>query len=242
MTRRAPTFPPAAVADAQRAVCATPPCEGGPRQGLWRAQARPHFAIRKGHRWRPITPRKGRLDGRPACQGRRSVAGERARPRRVVIIRCEPRLFVNTRSKNWAMTVRQIGWLKVHPWLGQKTENMIAFFASGAGLLRPWVGVTLWQGRAPPWGCGGGDRMDRPLGLAQCSPSAVAQTTRMRLRGKTGGRTERSIDNAPRAHGGRASRACPPVVRGVRYNWKGPPIELPLRAPGSIPAQGSNTV
>jgi hypothetical protein len=231
MTRSAPTSPPTPVADAQRAVETTPPRECCPGQGRRRAHAGPLFAIREEDRWRPIAPRKGYPDGRPPRREQGSVAGERARPRRVVIIGCEPRLFVNTRSKNCAMTVRQIGWLKVHLSLGQKTENMIPSFVTGVGLSRPWVGVALRQGRSRPasWVCRSGDRRDRPLGIAKCSRSAVPQATGVRHQGKTGRRTGRSINNALRGHGGEGRRVCAPVARGVRYNWKGPPIKLPLR-------------
>ncbi|MGN6765689.1 MAG: pyridoxal phosphate-dependent aminotransferase [Rhizobiaceae bacterium] len=40
-------------------------------------------------------------------------------------------LFVNTFSKNWAMTGWRIGWLKVHPSLQQTFENLIQYSTSG---------------------------------------------------------------------------------------------------------------
>lgn len=40
-------------------------------------------------------------------------------------------LFVNTFSKNWAMTGWRVGWLRVHPSLGQTFENMIQYSTSG---------------------------------------------------------------------------------------------------------------
>jgi aspartate/methionine/tyrosine aminotransferase len=40
-------------------------------------------------------------------------------------------IFVNTFSKNWAMTGWRIGWLKVHPALQQKFENLIQYSTSG---------------------------------------------------------------------------------------------------------------
>jgi aspartate/methionine/tyrosine aminotransferase len=40
-------------------------------------------------------------------------------------------LFVNTFSKNWAMTGWRIGWLKVHPALQQTFENLIQYSTSG---------------------------------------------------------------------------------------------------------------
>jgi len=40
-------------------------------------------------------------------------------------------LFVNTFSKNWAMTGWRIGWIVAHPSLGQVIENMIQYATSG---------------------------------------------------------------------------------------------------------------
>ncbi len=40
-------------------------------------------------------------------------------------------LFVNTFSKNWAMTGWRIGWIAAHPSLGQVIENMIQYSTSG---------------------------------------------------------------------------------------------------------------
>ncbi|MCB1452619.1 MAG: pyridoxal phosphate-dependent aminotransferase [Rhizobiaceae bacterium] len=40
-------------------------------------------------------------------------------------------LFVNTFSKNWAMTGWRIGWIKAHPSLGQTFENLIQYSTSG---------------------------------------------------------------------------------------------------------------
>jgi aspartate/methionine/tyrosine aminotransferase len=40
-------------------------------------------------------------------------------------------VFVNTFSKNWAMTGWRIGWLKVHPSLQQVFENLIQYATSG---------------------------------------------------------------------------------------------------------------
>jgi aspartate/methionine/tyrosine aminotransferase len=40
-------------------------------------------------------------------------------------------LFVNTFSKNWAMTGWRIGWLRVHPALQQTFENLIQYSTSG---------------------------------------------------------------------------------------------------------------
>jgi len=40
-------------------------------------------------------------------------------------------LFVNTFSKNWAMTGWRVGWIGAHPALGQVVENMIQYSTSG---------------------------------------------------------------------------------------------------------------
>ncbi|MGB8818259.1 MAG: pyridoxal phosphate-dependent aminotransferase [Rhizobiaceae bacterium] len=40
-------------------------------------------------------------------------------------------IFVNSFSKNWAMTGWRIGWMTVHPQLGQIVENLIQYSTSG---------------------------------------------------------------------------------------------------------------
>ena len=40
-------------------------------------------------------------------------------------------IFVNTFSKNWAMTGWRIGWIQAHPSLGQVFENLIQYSTSG---------------------------------------------------------------------------------------------------------------
>jgi aspartate/methionine/tyrosine aminotransferase len=40
-------------------------------------------------------------------------------------------LYVNTFSKNWAMTGWRIGWLRIHPSLGQVFENLVQYSTSG---------------------------------------------------------------------------------------------------------------
>jgi len=40
-------------------------------------------------------------------------------------------LFVNTFSKNWAMTGWRIGWLRTHPSLGRMFENLVQYSTSG---------------------------------------------------------------------------------------------------------------
>ncbi len=40
-------------------------------------------------------------------------------------------LFVNTFSKNWAMTGWRVGWLRCHPSLGRMYENLVQYSSSG---------------------------------------------------------------------------------------------------------------
>jgi hypothetical protein len=232
MTRPALTAPPTPVADAQRdAVYAAPHRDrGSPPGGGLRQTPAGLLSVTLADDQRAAALQE-RLYGRPR------PPGWRVRLRRVVIIRCERRLFVHTPAKNWAMTVRQIGWLKVHPSLGRKTETMIPSVGSGMRLSRPWATLALRQRRGP-WAC---RPMYCPLGLAWCPPLAVPPATGTRLQGQADRRrrTEgsiNSINKAPAGRWGRGSRVCAPVSRGVRYNWKGPPIKLPPRAeidPGS---------
>jgi aspartate/methionine/tyrosine aminotransferase len=57
--------------------------------------------------------------------------GKRA-PSLLDIMDAEDRiLFVNTFSKNWAMTGWRIGWVQAHPSLGQVFENLIQYSTSG---------------------------------------------------------------------------------------------------------------
>lgn len=57
--------------------------------------------------------------------------GERA-PSFLDVMDAEDRvLFVNTFSKNWAMTGWRIGWISAHPSLGQVIENLIQYSTSG---------------------------------------------------------------------------------------------------------------
>jgi aspartate/methionine/tyrosine aminotransferase len=51
-------------------------------------------------------------------------------------------LFVNTFSKNWAMTGWRIGWIAAHPALGQVIENMIQYATSGVAQFMQRAAVT----------------------------------------------------------------------------------------------------
>jgi hypothetical protein len=245
MTRPALSSPPAPNRLAAAAVDPAPHPDGGFHygQGRQRTPADMLFAIRverrrgpivhrKAHPWR-LPPSRGwgmRADATHACE----VAGAG----RVVIIGCEHRLFVHTLSKNWAMTVRQIGW--VHPSLGQKTENMIPYVASAVRPVWRRTAVIRRECRdgAHSWARRGDDRIRRPGW-----PQRRAQAMAVCFEGRTNPRrqTRHSIIDVPAGYRGIGSRGYAPVARGVRYNWKGPPIKLPLRAPGSRP-QGPHTV
>jgi len=51
-------------------------------------------------------------------------------------------LFVNTFSKNWAMTGWRIGWIAANPALGQVIENMIQYSTSGVAQFMQRAAVT----------------------------------------------------------------------------------------------------
>jgi aspartate/methionine/tyrosine aminotransferase len=51
-------------------------------------------------------------------------------------------LFVNTFSKNWAMTGWRMGWLAAHPSLGQQIENLIQYSTSGVAQFMQRAGVV----------------------------------------------------------------------------------------------------
>ena len=58
-------------------------------------------------------------------------------------------LFVNTFSKNWAMTGWRIGWLRVHPSLGRMFENLVQYSTSGvAQFLQRGAIAALDEGDA----------------------------------------------------------------------------------------------
>jgi len=51
-------------------------------------------------------------------------------------------LFVNTFSKNWAMTGWRVGWIVAHPSLGQVIENLIQYATSGVAQFMQRAAVT----------------------------------------------------------------------------------------------------
>ena len=72
-------------------------------------------------------------------------AGDRA-PSFLDIMDAEDRiLFVNTFSKNWAMTGWRIGWLKAPPSLGQVVENLIQYSTSGVAAFMQRAAVAALE-------------------------------------------------------------------------------------------------
>lgn len=51
-------------------------------------------------------------------------------------------LFVNSMSKNWAMTGWRIGWISAPPVLGQAIENLIQYSTSGVPSFSQWAAVA----------------------------------------------------------------------------------------------------
>lgn len=54
-------------------------------------------------------------------------------------------LFVNTFSKNWAMTGWRVGWILAHPSLGQTIENLIQYSTSGVAQFMQRAGVAALE-------------------------------------------------------------------------------------------------
>ncbi len=51
-------------------------------------------------------------------------------------------IFVNSMSKNWAMTGWRIGWISASPTLGQVFENLIQYSTSGVPSFSQWAAVA----------------------------------------------------------------------------------------------------
>ena len=54
-------------------------------------------------------------------------------------------LFVNTFSKNWAMTGWRVGWIVAHPALGQVIENLIQYSTSGVAQFMQRAAVAALE-------------------------------------------------------------------------------------------------
>jgi aspartate/methionine/tyrosine aminotransferase len=68
--------------------------------------------------------------------------GERAPSFRDVMDPDDAIVFVNTFSKNWAMTGWRMGWIEAHPSLGQVIENLIQYSTSGVPAFLQRAGVV----------------------------------------------------------------------------------------------------
>jgi aspartate/methionine/tyrosine aminotransferase len=68
--------------------------------------------------------------------------GERAPSFRDVMAEEDRIIFVNTFSKNWAMTGWRIGWIEAHPSLGQVVENLIQYSTSGVAVFMQRAGIA----------------------------------------------------------------------------------------------------
>jgi len=58
-------------------------------------------------------------------------------------------LFVQTFSKNWAMTGWRLGWLEAPPALGQIIENLIQYSTSGVAVPLQRAGIAALEGGEP---------------------------------------------------------------------------------------------
>jgi aspartate/methionine/tyrosine aminotransferase len=86
-------------------------------------------------------------------------------------------LYVNTMSKNWAMTGWRVGWLETPPALGQVAENMIQYSTSGvAQFMQKAALVALDQGDAFI-----GHQVDRARRSRDIVCDALAATGRVRF-------------------------------------------------------------
>jgi aspartate/methionine/tyrosine aminotransferase len=54
-------------------------------------------------------------------------------------------LFVQTFSKNWAMTGWRLGWLEASPGLGQTIENLVQYSTSGTPVFIQRAGVAALE-------------------------------------------------------------------------------------------------
>ena len=68
--------------------------------------------------------------------------GERSPSFRDVMDPDDKIVFVNTFSKNWAMTGWRIGWIEAHPSLGQVIENLIQYSTSGVAVFMQRAGIA----------------------------------------------------------------------------------------------------
>ncbi len=81
--------------------------------------------------------------------GRLTYNGERAPSFHDIMAADDKILFVQTLSKNWAMTGWRIGWLEAPPALGPAIENLIQHMSSGVPSFSQWGAIAaLDEGEA----------------------------------------------------------------------------------------------
>ncbi len=108
----------------------------------------------------------GSLSGRSACDaslskawdlwivadeiyGRMTYDGARAPSFHDVMAPDDKVLFVQTLSKNWAMTGFRVGWLEAPPALGAAIENLVQFTSSGVPVFTQRAAIAaLAEGEA----------------------------------------------------------------------------------------------
>ena len=153
-------------------------------------------------------------------------------------------LYVNTFSKNWAMTGWRIGWLSTSPALGQTIENLVQYSTSGvATFMQRAATVALDEGDAflahagRPGAEGQGHRLRRPRceragALLRAGRRLLSVLRRRRRRrhprARRSASSTRPISGSRRAPPsarpatascGSASRAAPSGCRKRRTGW-----------------------
>ena len=78
--------------------------------------------------------------------GRLTYQGERAPSFHDIMAPDDKILFVQTFSKNWAMTGWRIGWLEAPPGLGDTIENLIQFTSSGVPVFTQRGAIAAIEG------------------------------------------------------------------------------------------------
>ena len=126
-------------------------------------------------------------------------------------------LFVNTFSKNWAMTGWRIGWIAAHPSLGQVIENMIQYSTSGVAQFMQRAGVVA---------------LSAAKVLSRIRSTAPGAGARSRAR-----RWLRPVAAASRFPQARSTCSSPSRMKPIRAHWRC--VLLMLRGSGWRPAPRS---